>query len=330
MAPFAQLGALLPRYAFFQTPSNYAIGRKTWAALAAPTAFTFGADLYGEYEGGGSRLGWGDLWEDDFSMGRVLIMLAADTALYGLLAWYLEMVLPGQYGGHLPPWFLLTPSYWRRTTWRTWSGGGGRGEEVKPKEVMGIETEGEEEAAAAADAAADEADAVIDPACRSNATSNAASSSSSSSSLPPWAEVRRLRKRYGSHVALRGLSLALREGQVVGLLGHNGAGKSTAISCITGLVSPSAGDVALLGSSMRFDPASARLSLGFCPQQDMLFGWMSCHEHLALFSALKGLGPEEAKRAAEAMLEEVGLGAKRDALSGALSGGMRRRLQVTR
>ena len=56
-------------------------------SLLSPTAFTFAADLIGEYEGGGQGLHWGDLWVDPYPLGAVLIMLALDAKLYAFLAW---------------------------------------------------------------------------------------------------------------------------------------------------------------------------------------------------------------------------------------------------
>lgn len=60
----------------------------------------------------GVSLGWGDLWEDAYPVGLVLIMLLLDLFLYAGLAWYLERVIPGQFGPCLPWWFPASKSYW--------------------------------------------------------------------------------------------------------------------------------------------------------------------------------------------------------------------------
>ncbi len=60
----------------------------------------------------GVRLGWNDLWEDAYPLGLVLIMLIVDLCLYSALAWYLERVIPGQFGPCLPWWFPASKSYW--------------------------------------------------------------------------------------------------------------------------------------------------------------------------------------------------------------------------
>lgn len=108
-------------------------------------------------------------------------------------------------------------------------------------------------------------------------------------------EFRRLRKVYGGgggsgareRVAVARLTLSLFEGQLTALLGHNGAGKSTAIACLTGLVPPSAGDCLVRGRSVSRELAAARASLGVCPQHDVLFPELTPLEHLLLFAVFK-------------------------------------------
>lgn len=64
-----------------------AIVGKVFVSLLSPSAFTFTADLIGEYEGSGEGLQWSNLWSDPFPMGAIFIMLATDAKLYSLLAW---------------------------------------------------------------------------------------------------------------------------------------------------------------------------------------------------------------------------------------------------
>ena len=86
---------------------------QVFCSFLSPSAFTFAADLFATYEGGGQGLGWSDVWVDAFPVGAIMIMLVWDTLLYSVLAWYLEAVLPGQYGPRLPLLFPLSASYWR-------------------------------------------------------------------------------------------------------------------------------------------------------------------------------------------------------------------------
>jgi len=100
------------RYIFIRTEENQALAWKTVIGLFSPSAFTFASDLFGTYEAGGQGLGWGDLWDDGFPIGAVMLLLYFDTLLYAALAWYFKAVLPSQYGSNRPWNFLFKPSYW--------------------------------------------------------------------------------------------------------------------------------------------------------------------------------------------------------------------------
>lgn len=96
-------------------------------------------------------------------------------------------------------------------------------------------------------------------------------------------------------VAVDGLSLDIPRGRITALLGHNGAGKSTTISILTGLLPATAGDVLFFpasggggGLSVARDMAAIRGTLGVCPQYDVLWPQLSVREHLELFAAIKG------------------------------------------
>ncbi|XP_012893506.1 PREDICTED: ATP-binding cassette sub-family A member 8-like isoform X2 [Dipodomys ordii] len=86
-------------------------------------------------------------------------------------------------------------------------------------------------------------------------------------------------------IATRNISFCVRKGEILGLLGHNGAGKSTSIKVITGDMKPTAGQVLLKGSS-EGDPLGF---LGYCPQEDVLWPSLTVREHLEVFAAVKGL-----------------------------------------
>ncbi|XP_042521399.1 ABC-type organic anion transporter ABCA8-like isoform X2 [Dipodomys spectabilis] len=86
-------------------------------------------------------------------------------------------------------------------------------------------------------------------------------------------------------IATRNISFCVRKGEILGLLGHNGAGKSTSIKVITGDMKPTAGQVLLKGSS-EGDPLGF---LGYCPQENVLWPNLTVREHLEVFAAVKGL-----------------------------------------
>uniref|UniRef100_A0A5F9D4K1 ATP binding cassette subfamily A member 8 n=1 Tax=Oryctolagus cuniculus TaxID=9986 RepID=A0A5F9D4K1_RABIT len=104
-------------------------------------------------------------------------------------------------------------------------------------------------------------------------------------------------------IATRNISFCVRKGEILGLLGHNGAGKSTSIKMITGDTKPSAGQVLLKGSS-RGDTLGF---LGYCPQEDALWPSLTVRQHLEVFAAVKGLKKAEANIAISRYIGEPGL-----------------------
>lgn len=130
----------------------------------------------------------------------------------------------------------------------------------------------------------------------------------------------------GPIVALDNLTLKVKRGEIVGLLGRNGAGKTTALSILAGVLPPSSGEVMLDGVSIRERPSILRGKLGICPQFDILWPELKVREHLELAAAIKGLVGADQQKSAEEMAQKVGLSEKLDALSSELSGGQKRKL----
>ncbi|KAJ4906630.1 ABC transporter A family member 1 [Raphanus sativus] len=110
--------------------------------------------------------------------------------------------------------------------------------------------------------------------------------------------------------------------------GHNGAGKSTTISMLVGLLPPTSGDALILGNSIVTNMDEIRKELGVCPQHDILFPELTVREHLEMFAVLKGVKEDSVKSTVADMAEEVGLSDKISTLVRALSGGMKRKLSL--
>jgi len=136
-----------------------------------------------------------------------------------------------------------------------------------------------------------------------------------------------LRKSYGSVLAVDALSLKIERGEVFGLLGPNGAGKSTTISMAVGLVHPDSGTVVLEGQGPPTSPA-VRRHIGVAPQSLALYDDMSGEENLSFFGKLYSLAPKLLRERVGAVLEMVGLSARKDDRVGGYSGGMKRRLNL--
>ena len=83
------------------------------------------------------------------------------------------------------------------------------------------------------------------------------------------------------------------EGQVTALLGHNGAGKSTTMSILTGLFPPTSGTAVVNGHDIRTDIEGVRMSLGLCPQHNVLYDYLTVEEHMWFYGKLKGMTNKE-------------------------------------
>lgn len=133
-------------------------------------------------------------------------------------------------------------------------------------------------------------------------------------------EIQGVRQCYGNMTVLHGLDLTLGEGEVLGLFGHNGAGKTTSMKLILGLLQPSAGKVQVLGRSPN-DP-DVRRQLGYLPENVTFYPQLSGRETLRHFARLKGAAVPQV----DELLEQVGLAAAADRRLKTYSKGMRQRL----
>ncbi|MEV6327252.1 ATP-binding cassette domain-containing protein [Streptomyces sp. NPDC051909] len=133
-----------------------------------------------------------------------------------------------------------------------------------------------------------------------------------------------LEKRYGEVRALRGLDLAVPEGTVCGILGRNGAGKTTAVRVLTTLVRPDAGSARVAGCDVVRDPAGVRRRIAVTGQYASVDGDLTGAENLRLFARLL----RAPRSRADELLERFGLAGAADRPARTYSGGMRRRLDL--
>jgi ABC-2 type transport system ATP-binding protein len=133
-----------------------------------------------------------------------------------------------------------------------------------------------------------------------------------------------LRKQFGSKVAVRGLSLQVRRGEIFGFLGPNGAGKSTSIKMLLGLVKPTSGQAEILGCP--FSNVDVRHKVGFLPEDFRFYDWLTPAELLRLHGRLSGLTQSELRDRVPAYLDLVGLTPHRDRRLRGFSKGMMQRI----
>ncbi|NLX11740.1 MAG: ABC transporter ATP-binding protein [Chloroflexi bacterium] len=146
--------------------------------------------------------------------------------------------------------------------------------------------------------------------------------------LPVALQTTGLTKRFGALVAVHDLSLTVYEGEVFGFLGPNGAGKTTAINLMCGLLKPNAGQIMIHGQPVRSGERAIAARVGICPQDIVLWPDLTCLEQLVFIGQMYGLRASEARQRGEKLLDEMGLGDRRNALARTLSGGMQRRLNL--
>jgi ABC-2 type transport system ATP-binding protein len=150
-------------------------------------------------------------------------------------------------------------------------------------------------------------------------------------SLMKALELENLRKTYrNGQEALRGIDLAVDEGDFFALLGPNGAGKSTAIGIISSLVNKSAGQVRVFGHDLDSDPAAVKASIGLVPQEFNFNQFEPVVEIVVNQAGYYGIPRREAYRRAEASLRQLDLWDRREVQARDLSGGMKRRLMIAR
>ncbi|HVG61813.1 MAG TPA: ABC transporter ATP-binding protein [Hyalangium sp.] len=141
-------------------------------------------------------------------------------------------------------------------------------------------------------------------------------------------EVSGLRRAFGATQALRGVSLAVRRGEVYGLVGPDGAGKTTAIRMLAGLMRPDEGHVRVLGEDPARPRSPVREQLGLVPQRNSLYGDLSVDENLRFFAKLFGLSLSDFEARRERLLSITRLGRFTDRRADALSGGMYKKLAL--
>ncbi|XP_074866754.1 phospholipid-transporting ATPase ABCA3 [Carettochelys insculpta] len=274
--------------------------QKLSSCLISNVAMAMGAQLIGMFEGKGTGVQWRDLTkpvsvDDNFTFAHVLGMLLLDSVLYGLVAWYVEAVFPGEYGVPQPWYFFLTPSYWCGT----------------PRTVLGKEKEEEEDP---------------EKALKSQYIEEEPADLVSGIKIKHLSKVFKVGNK--SKEAVRDLTLNMYEGQITVLLGHNGAGKTTTLSMLTGLYPPTSGQAYASGYEISQDMVLIRRSLGLCPQHDVLFDNMTVMEHLHFYSGLKGYPSPKCPEEIDRIVRLLKLEEKRCSLSKALSGGMKRKLSI--
>ena len=141
-------------------------------------------------------------------------------------------------------------------------------------------------------------------------------------------EIKALTKKYKDTVAVNGLTLSIKEGELFSLLGVNGAGKTTTIKMLSCLTRPTGGDALLLGKSICTDANGVKALIGVSPQETAVAPGLTVRENLELMCGIYGFSKEKTEKRIEELTEECGLGEILGKKAGKLSGGWQRRLSI--
>lgn len=141
-----------------------------------------------------------------------------------------------------------------------------------------------------------------------------------------------LEKSYRGRKVVAGVNLTVRRGEIVGLLGPNGAGKTTTFYMVVGLVRPDAGRIIFRGDNITRYPVykRARAGLGYLAQEPSVFRKLTVEENVKAILETLDIGAAERKRRLQSLLEELSLGKVAKQKAYTLSGGERRKLEITR
>ena len=137
-----------------------------------------------------------------------------------------------------------------------------------------------------------------------------------------------LTKSFAALVAVESLDLSIHRGEVFGLLGPNGSGKTTTIRMLCGLMEPTSGTATVVGFDIRRDPEQIRRRIGYMSQKFGLYDDLTVRENIRFYASIYGLhGAERTHREAE-LVDELDLAARVKQLAGTLSGGWKQRLAL--
>ncbi|KAJ4969915.1 hypothetical protein NE237_003014 [Protea cynaroides] len=305
------LGAFFPYYTVNDTDVPMIL--KVAASLLSPTAFALGTVNFADYERAHVGVRWSNIWRASSGVNFLvcLLMMLFDSLLYCAIGLYLDKVLPRENGVRYP-WNFIFNCFWQKKSGVQDHAIGHRVKtNDKPfKNGVIFADNGVSEPVVEA-VSLDMKQQELDGRC---------------------IQIRNLRKvhatKMGKCCAVNSLQLSLYENQILALLGHNGAGKSTTISMLVGLLPPTSGDALVFGKNILTDMDEIRKELGVCPQNDILLPELTVKEHLEIFGILKGVKEEMLESIVTEMVDEVGLADKVNTVVSALSGGMKRKLSL--
>lgn len=269
---------------------------KIISAFLPNVALSWGYRAIFHYENRDLKMSFGDVVNpsvaatDNFQLWQIWLMFVIESVLYFIVTLYFEAVFPGDFGVAKPWYFPFTDWYDRCRKITPYS-------DVKNGSINETDT--------------------FEPLAPS---------------MPVGVKIRKLYKVFKSpwkketKVAVDGLSLDICQEQITVLLGHNGAGKSTTMMILTGMIPPTCGNVHINGHNIRHNMREVRESLGLCPQHNLLFPDLTVYQHLLFFARLKGSEDQDEEIEVDFYAKKLNLIPHLGKKPQELSGGYKRRL----
>ena len=247
--------------------------------------------------------------------------LIMDCFFYGFLLWYLDNVIPNEFGMSRPLWFFLTADYWgietaasKKINVEQWQAvNGAMNQAVEENEDSDVVAERKR---------------ALDPQTTSALKIVNLRKIYKSFNFSCFWFLKNAKPVSETKVAVRNSCFTVEEGKLLALLGQNGAGKSTTISMLSGLTPATSGDALIYDLSVKYSMLSIRKLMGICPQHDILFDDLTAREHIQLYAGLKGVPKEQWEPLIQERLQFVRLLSVADIRAGTFSGGMKRRLSL--
>lgn len=243
---------------------------------------------------------------------QISALLFLDLFIYAILAWYFAQVWPSKVGVRKPFYFPLTVSYWfPNSQGSRLLQNNNNNRASQDNDCLKITNNNNDQKVGV--------ESQVDPELGLEGNRPPIEDADETVVGKPAVVVKNLRKTFNGQVAVNNLSLKMYENEIFALLGHNGAGKTTAVSILTGLIAPDSfpsflhsgspnsnsgvengGDALIYGMSILSDMERIRYTLGVCPQHDVLFESLTVQESILFFSQLKGFTYEEAEEVSPA------------------------------
>ena len=142
------------------------------------------------------------------------------------------------------------------------------------------------------------------------------------------AEIRNLRKEYKKVTAVKDVSFTINDGEIISLLGMNGAGKTTIIKMLSCLTKPTSGEAFVYGKSVIKEPTEVKQLIGISPQENSAAAKLTVEENLRFMCGIYGIDKAKTEENVEKIIKQFSLEEYRDRLAGKLSGGWQKRLSI--